>query len=106
MKNWILKDVTGKYLIVELGKEHKKIEDYLTDDINKAARFGLLSSLEQMRKWYINRELDQNCATTENLLKMIFMRGSIVEVEDPDTPEFLERVRKYEKDTSIKQVEA
>ena len=104
MKNHVVKYTPAqKYLIVEIGKPKEKLEDYLTDDISKAVRFNLLSSLEQMAEWMRTRELGPLNTKSEFFLQKIFLQCSFVEVEDPDAPEFLERVRQFEEASRIRQ---
>ena len=104
MKNYVVKYAPAqKYLKIELGKANDKFEDYLTDDISKAVRFTLLSSLEQIAEWMRTRELGPLNTKSELFLQKIFLQCSFEEVEDPDTPEFLERVRQFEEATRIRQ---
>ena len=104
MKNHVVKySPAQKYLIVEIGKPKEKLEDYLTDDINKAARFGCKPALEQTAEWMRTRELGPLNTKSEFLLQKIFLNCEFVEVEDPETPEFLERMRKYEEASNIGQ---
>lgn len=104
MKNYVVKYAPEqKYLKIELGKANDKFEDYLTDDISRAVRFNLLSSLEQMAEWTRSRDLGPLNTKSEYFLRKIFLQGSFVEVEDQDTPEFLERVRQFEEASHIRQ---
>ena len=104
MKNYVVKYCPAdKYLRVELGKSKETIEDYLTDDISKAARFGLLTSLEKTAEFMKNREIGPYNTQCEILLKEIFSKCAFVEVDDPEPPGFQERLREYEKITSIGQ---
>ena len=104
MKNHVVKYVpTGKYLKIELGKDKEKLEDYLTDDISKAVRFSWLPSLEQMAEWMRSRELRPLNTKSEFFLQEIFKKCSFVEVDDPDTPELLEKVRQCEEASRIGQ---
>lgn len=104
MKNYVVKYCPAKkYLKIEIGKPKEKLEDYLTADISKAARFGLKSTLEQMAEWMRTRDLGPLNTKSEFLLQEIFRKCLIEEVEDPETPEFLERVRKYEETSHFRQ---
>lgn len=104
MKNWVVKYApSNKYLRVEPGKHQETIEDYLTDDISNAARFGLLTSLERTAEFMKNREIGPHNTQSEILLKEIFSKCAFVEVEDPEPPDFQKRLREYEKVTSIGQ---
>lgn len=104
MKNYIVKYCPAKkYLKIEIGKPKDKLEDYLTDDINEAARFGLKPILEQMVEWMRTRDLGPHNTKCEFLLQEIFRKCLIEEVEDPETPEFLERVRELEEASRIGQ---
>lgn len=104
MKNHVVKySPAQKYLIVEIGKPKEKLEDYLTDDISKAARFGCKPALEQIAEWMRTRELGPLNTKSELFLKKIFLDCTFEDVEDPDTPEFLERVRQFEEATRIRQ---
>ena len=104
MKNHVVKySPAQKYLIVEIGKSHEKLEDYLTDDINKASRFCFEPALEQIAEFMRTRELGPLSTKSELFLKKIFLDCTFEEVEDPDTPEFLERLRQYEEASRIGQ---
>ena len=104
MKNYIVKySPANKYLIVELGKSKETIEDYLTDDISKAARFGLLSVLEKTAEFMKNREIRHLNTQCDVLLKKIFSDCEFIEVEDPEPPGFQERLREYEEASRIGQ---
>ena len=104
MKNHVVKySPAQKYLIVEIGKPKEKLEDYLTDDISKAARFGFEPALEQIAEFMRTRELGPLSTKSELFLKKIFLDCTFEEVEDPDTPEFLERLRQYEEASRIGQ---
>ena len=104
MKNHVVKySPAQKYLIVEIGKPKDKLEDYLTDDISKAARFAFEPALEQIAEFMRTRELGPLSTKSELFLKKIFLDCTFEEVEDPDTPEFLERLRQYEEASRIGQ---
>ena len=104
MKNHVVKySPAQKYLIVEIGKPKEKLEDYLTDDISKAARFCFEPALEQIAEFMRTRELGPLSTKSELFLKKIFLDCTFEEVEDPDTPEFLERLRQYEEASRIGQ---